>query len=306
MGDITAAGTSEDAHENRSDEQFLLDPQWSKMYGRQGLCDQTVRLFKSEIYRYYLNRGRQFSWREKISPYRVLVSEMMLQQTQTSRVAAKFDPFMRAFPGFAELASAPFSDVLRFWKGLGYNRRAKYLHDSARLVVDDYAGKLPGDPQILVRFPGIGKATAASICVFAFNVPLAFIETNIRTVFIHFFFADHSQVADRDVLPLVEKTLDTDNPRQWFYALMDFGVMLKKQVGNVGRKSRHYQKQSPFAGSDRQVRGQILQQLLDHQSVEITQLSGSLEQPVERLQPLIEALRLEGLVQERDGILSLV
>lgn len=286
--------------------EFLLDPKWQEFFSLHGVCEATLARFRLEIYRYFLQNGREFSWRSEISPYRVLVSEIMLQQTQTNRVTSKFDPFITAFPGFDELAAAPFSEVLRFWKGLGYNRRAKYLHDSAGLVVSDFAGSLPDDPEVLVRFPGIGKATAASICVFAFDRPYAFIETNIRTVFIHFFFQGHIQVADRDIMALVEKSVDSDNPRTWFYALMDFGVMLKKQVGNLSRRSRHYHKQSPFAGSDRQLRGKILQLLLDHKSIAIIRLPELLGQPVQRLQPLVNALCSEGLLKNRDGVVSLI
>lgn len=306
MGCISADETDEHMHDRPTHEDFRFAPQWPGIYNRRGICDETIDLFRSEIYRYYEREGRVFSWRSEISPYRVLVSEIMLQQTQTSRVAVKFDRFIEKFPGFDALAAAPFSEVLRIWKGLGYNRRAKYLHDCARLVVSEFDGHLPDDPKILVRFPGIGKATAASICVFAFNTPHPFIETNIRTVFIHFFFADCLQVADREIASLVEQTLDTDNPRLWFYALMDFGVMLKKQVGNLSRKSRHYHKQSPFAGSDRQLRGQILQLLLDHTCITVNTLPGLLEQPIERLNSLVEALCSEGLVKEQDGILSLI
>lgn len=306
IGQGSTAETGEPRYNCPPDEEFHFDSQWPIHYSRLGVCDETIELFRSEINRYYKNFGRQFGWRSEISPYRVLISEIMLQQTQTSRVAVKFDPFIAAFPGFDELAAAPFSEVLRFWKGLGYNRRAKYLHDCARLVVSDFAGSLPDDPEILVKFPGIGKATAASICVFAFNRPYAFIETNIRTVFIHFFFADHLQVADRDIMKLVEQTLDPDEPRQWFFALMDFGVMLKKRVGNLSRKSRHYHKQSPFAGSDRQLRGQILQLLLDNTSIEKVQLPELLGQPGERLEPLVNALCSEELIREKDGFLLLI
>ncbi|MCG6930422.1 MAG: hypothetical protein LJE64_07670 [Desulfofustis sp.] len=302
--DPSASHSGEILQQYRAEE-FRLDPEWPDRYRRQGLCDEIVARFRSDVYRFYLNHGRRFSWRETISPYRVLVSEIMLQQTQTTRVAARFEPFVGAFPGFGELAAAPFSDVLRLWKGLGYNRRAKYLQDCARLVVSDFGGMLPDHPGILETFPGIGKATASSICVFAFNTPHPFIETNIRTVFIHLFFADHTRVADRDIMEIVERTLDADHPRRWFYALMDFGVMLKKRVGNAGRKSLHYQKQAPFAGSDRQLRGRILQLLLDHQYLEISSLCELLGQPDERLRPLVEALCLEGLAKQNQGTLSL-
>ena len=274
---------------------------WSRLLEAQGICTETLELFCSEIYSFYHTRGREFSWRSELSPYRVLVSEIMLQQTQTGRVEEKFTNFVDRFPDFTALAGAPFSEVLRYWKGLGYNRRAKYLHDIAGQVVDQYDSVLPDDPEVLVRFPGIGSATAASICVFAFNQPHAFIETNIRTVFIHFFFPDRSGVTDAEIMGLVEQTIDRDNPRDWYYALMDYGVMLKKMVGNLSRKSSGYRKQSRFEGSDRQLRGKILDLLLHHSHLDGPTAAARLEHSEERITPLLKGLADEGLVVEENG-----
>ena len=274
---------------------------WPGLIETHGICKETLELFCSEIYAFYRDRGREFSWRSELSPYRVLVSEIMLQQTQTGRVEEKFTIFIDRFPDFKALAEAPFSEVLRSWKGLGYNRRAKYLQDIARLVVDTFDSALPDDPEVLVSFPGIGKATAASICVFAFNQPHAFIETNIRTVFIHFFFPAQSAVSDVEIMDLVEQTIDRDNPRDWYYALMDYGVMLKKTVGNLSRKSRDYRKQSRFEGSDRQLRGRILDLLLQHRRMDASTAAALLEHSEGRIAPLLEGLTGEGLLVEEDG-----
>ena len=274
---------------------------WPGLLEKHGICSQTLEVFGKEILAFYLNQGRKFSWRSELSPYRVLVSEIMLQQTQTGRVEEKFVAFVSRFPGFLELAAAEFSEVLRYWKGLGYNRRAKYLHDISRLVVTEFDSVLPDDPEILVTFSGIGKATAASICVFAFNKPYAFIETNIRTVFIHFFFPTQLGVSDAQIMDLVEKTMDRDNPRRWFYALMDYGVMLKKSVGNLSRQSSSYRKQSPFEGSDRQLRGKILDLLLSHSRVDLKTAATLLDQPEDRLHALTRTLVSEGLVAEKNG-----
>ena len=270
-----------------------------------GAADAEVNAFIKEIKRYYRNHGRSFSWRDDITPYRILVSEIMLQQTQTGRVEEKFAVFMSRFSSFEELAAAQFSEVLRFWKGLGYNRRAKYLRDAARAIVHEFDAKLPDDPHILVRLPGIGPATAASICVFAFNKPHAFVETNIRTVFIHFFFASQMKVNDRQILSLVEQTMDRQEPRDWFYALMDYGVMLKKSIGNLSRKSSNYRKQSRFEGSNRQLRGKILDLLLAQDHIPAASLAGLLGQPDERVEPLILALIAEGIVKRREQDLRL-
>ncbi|MEK7079017.1 MAG: A/G-specific adenine glycosylase, partial [Patescibacteria group bacterium] len=131
---------------------------------------------------------RDFPWRNTTDPYHILVSEVMLQQTQVARVMVKFPIFIDQFSNFKELATASTKDILQVWQGMGYNRRALYLKKIAEIVITQYKGKLPDDPAILDTFPGIGEATAASIVAFAFNKPLVFIETNIRRVFIHLFF----------------------------------------------------------------------------------------------------------------------
>jgi A/G-specific adenine glycosylase len=274
---------------------------WPELLDNKGICQETLEEFSSKVLNFFDQQGRKFSWRSEISPYRVLVSEIMLQQTQTGRVEEKFSAFVARFPGFQELAAADFSAVLRLWKGLGYNRRAKYLHDISRTAVAEFDSALPDDPEILVRFSGIGKATAASICVFAFNKPYAFIETNIRTVFIHFFFPDQLGVSDPEIFALVEKTMDRENPRRWFYALMDYGVMLKQTVGNLSRKSSTYRKQSRFEGSDRQLRGRILDLLLSRTRVDVKTAAIILEQPEDRVRALTGALYSEGLLVEDNG-----
>lgn len=283
----------------------LFRQSWSDFFAINGLCRETFERFRSIVFHYYLQHNRDFSWRNEISPYRVLVSELMLQQTQTSRVAQKFDAFISKFPDFQSLFQAPFSEVLTVWKGLGYNRRAKYLHDISAIVTNEYNSELPADPEILVKFPGIGPATAASICVFCFNTPLPFIETNIRTVFIHFFFQKETGVEDRDIMMLVERTLDHERPRQWYYALMDYGVMLKKSVGNLNRRSKHYSRQSPFEGSDRQLRGRILQFLLDQQIIDEKDIAELLREPAERVARLLSALCDEGIIVRNGTSLSL-
>jgi A/G-specific adenine glycosylase len=209
------------------DQQNILAPlpfkqNWLEFLEQHGIGPMSLRRFRSIIFHYYFGHRREFPWREEISPYRVFVSEVMLQQTQTIRVIPKFTDFVTQFPDFETLADADFSEILRTWKGLGYNRRARFLQEAAQIVADRYAGLLPDDPDLLIMLPGIGPATAASICTFAFNAPLAFIETNIRTVYIHFFFRNETCVDDRQILTLVEGTVDKEQPREWYYALQDY------------------------------------------------------------------------------------
>ena len=264
-----------------------------------------VQAFRTIIWDYFDEHGRNFSWRQTQNPYHILISEIMLQQTQTHRVEKKFEHFIEVFPDFHSLAKAPLRGVLSAWQGLGYNRRALALQKTAQNIVQEHNGTLPNNPEILVTFPGIGKATAASICAFAFNKPTVFIETNIRTVFIHFFFANAELVHDNDLYPLVEQTLDTSNPRHWYYALMDYGVMLKKKMINPSRKSVHHTKQSAFQGSDRQIRGLILKALTNQSALTIQELLENINRDEERVQRIIYDLMQEGFIICRHERLSI-
>jgi A/G-specific adenine glycosylase len=227
----------------------------------------------------------------------------MLQQTQTYRVAPKFEIFIQNFPTFQALAQAPLQDVLAAWQGLGYNRRALALHVIAQRVVVEHGGVLPNDPEILVTFKGIGPATASSICAFAFNRPTVFIETNIRSVFIHSFFKGHDKVEDKELLPLIQVTLDHENSREWYYALMDYGVYLKKEKGNPSRKSKHHTKQSKFEGSDRQVRGAIVRAVTRYGELSERDLFVATKEPDEsRFARILAQLATEGFIVKKDDL----
>lgn len=263
----------------------------------------TYASFRSFIWSFYRNNGRLFTWRNNENPYAVVVSEIMLQQTQTYRVEPKFESFMLKFPSFEVLANAELSEVLTAWQGLGYNRRALALYTLAQRVVKEYNGQLPNDPAVLVTFKGIGPATASSICAFAFNKPTIFIETNIRSVFIHSFFKTQEQVSDKELLPLIEATLDHENPREWYYALMDYGVYLKKEKGNPSRKSKHYSKQSKFAGSDRQIRGAIIRAITIFKELSEQDLFNEVGKPEKtRFSRILTDLSQEGLVRKKDHV----
>ena len=268
------------------------------------LSSSEVGAFREQVWGYYRQAGRRMPWRDDPSPYRVLVSELMLQQTQVSRVVPKFETFMYTCDSFASLANVPLSTVLELWSGLGYNRRAKYLHQTARIVVHDYDGLLPSSRDELIKLPGVGTNTAGAILAYAYNQPVVFIETNIRTVYFHHFYADHAdQVSDKQLETLVEQTLDRDNPREWYWALMDYGAFLKKTVGGRLSSSSHYVKQTPLKGSAREMRGRILRALItgkqDEQLLRETVLWD------ERFEPALAALSREGLIEKTGGYFRL-
>ena len=262
---------------------------------------QKIENFKKIVWDYYKKEGRGMPWRSTRDPYKIVISEVMLQQTQVSRVLKKYPEFIKEFPTFKTLADAPVSKLLKVWSGMGYNRRALYLKALSRIVVDRYKGRLPDDPKTLVQFPAVGSATAGSIIAFSYNVPTVFIETNIRRVFIHFFFGNKSNINDTDILPLVAKTVDKKNPREWYFALMDYGSNLGKQVINPNRKSRHYHKQKVFEGSDRKIRGEILKILLKSKKVTKEDLHNKLNQDRGRIVKIISALTKEGFLSEING-----
>ncbi|MDD5189017.1 MAG: A/G-specific adenine glycosylase [Methanoregula sp.] len=275
-------------------------PQISTFSAGDTLDDSATRRFREEVLRFYHEHGRhEMVWRHTTDPYQILVSELMLQQTQVERVEKKFPAFVTAFPDFASLAAAPLHDILTAWQGMGYNRRAISLKKIAGRVMDEYDGVLPQEVEILATFPGIGSATASSIAAFAFNAPVVFIETNIRRVFIHVFFCDRETVRDTEILPLVGLTLDREKPRVWYWSLFDLGAALKRSVTNPNRRSAHYTRQAPFDGSDRRVRGQIIKALVAGSGLSCDALTMRTGEEAGRVNRIVAALETEGfLVRE--------
>lgn len=264
-----------------------------------------IRVFKTAVWRYYRVHKREMPWRNIRDSYRILVSEVMLQQTQVSRVLQKYPAFIKKFPNFQTLASASSRAVLGAWQGLGYNRRALLLKQCAEIVMREYGGVLPREPAELAKLPGVGKATAGSIAAFAFNVATPFIETNIRRVFIRFFFGNAKKVRDAEILKLVEKTVDRKNSREWYYALMDYGTMLAKTIPNPNKKSASYARQSRFSGSDRELRGKILKILLSRGSYTAAELCRQTSESRQRVKKICDALMVEGFIRKRKNFLSL-
>ncbi|HUO50207.1 MAG TPA: A/G-specific adenine glycosylase [Candidatus Paceibacterota bacterium] len=187
----------------------------------------------------------------------------MLQQTQVPRVLEKYKEFLKRFPNIRALAKAPLSDVLKVWSGLGYNRRGKYLHDTAKAIVQKHKGIVPKDVHELRALPGMGPYTASAVRVFAYNLPDILLETNVRAVFIHHFFRNKENVRDSDLIPIATLASQGVDPRTWHWALMDFGVYIKKLHKNPTRHSAHYVVQTKFHGSLRQIRGAILKVLTE-------------------------------------------
>jgi A/G-specific adenine glycosylase len=255
-----------------------------------------VSAFGKLIIDYHEKHGRHdLPWRKTKDPYKILVSEMMLQQTQVSRVIPKYKSWMKRFPSMRALAKASVRDVLMEWQGLGYNRRALYLKKTAE------EGLLPVDFHELQKLPGIGQSTAGAIMAFAYDVPVVFIETNIRSVFIHHFFPKSRKVSDKKILPIIEKTLDRKNPRKWYYALMDYGVFLKSTHPNPSRKSRHHAKQTPFKGSTRELRANILRKIISKARTEKDICAALPDISAARIRKAVEGLERDGFLKRLRG-----
>ena len=205
---------------------------------------------------------RDLPWRNIDDAYAVLVSEIMLQQTQVARVLRYWERFIDAFPTLDALAAATNADVLEMWQGLGYNRRALALKRTADVCAAENGGCLPKTVEELLRLPGIGPATAAGVVAFAYNAPATYLETNVRTVFLHCLFPERDKVSDKEIMPLVELSCPADNPRAWYYALLDYGAHLKSILPNPARRSAHHVKQSTFEGSRRQKRAELVRIVL--------------------------------------------
>jgi A/G-specific adenine glycosylase len=252
--------------------------------------------FIETVWEFYERHGRRsLPWRKTRDPYKILVSEIMLQQTQVDRVLPKYESFLKRFPAVKKLAGASLGEVLREWQGLGYNRRAKMLHDAAKAIANEHNGHFPRTYTELLALPGIGRYTAGAIMAFAYNIPVPIIETNVRTVYLHHFFHDDTDVSDSDIEKNIIETLDLENPREWYYALMDYGSHIKKTVGNPNSRSKHYAKQSMFKGSDREIRGAIIRALGEHATTRAL-LHKTLPFEKVRIDAQLERLRGEGMI----------
>lgn len=260
-----------------------------------------IKGFQELVWDYYRDHARAMPWRDDPNPYWVVVSEVMLQQTQVSRVLEKFPQFIDRFASFEQLAAASAGDVIAAWQGLGYNRRALNLHKLAQTI----QGELPRDPAELVKLPGIGPGTAGSIAAFAYDAPVVFIETNIRRVFIHHFFEAQEGIDDKQILPLVEQALDKEHPREWYYALMDYGTHLAKSVPNPNRRSKHHTVQSVFEGSDRQIRGEVMRALLDGPTGQKQLLEQTKCSDAARLAKVLDGLCRDGLIEQNKKLYQL-
>jgi A/G-specific adenine glycosylase len=263
------------------------------------LLQATVAELRGRILGWYAANGRDLPWRRTIDPYAVLVSEIMLQQTQAPRVVPKFAEFLAVYPRLEDLAEAPLDDVLRLWKGLGYNNRARRLRDCAAAAVAAAGGgptELPRSFDGLRELPGIGPYTARAVLVFAHNEDVAAVDANVRRVLTHELSLP-VDLGDRELQKVAETLLLRGRSRDWHNALMDYGALvLTARATGIAPRTR----QGAFEGSRRWYRSRLLQALLDRGPQRLDQLAVALDVTPDVAAELADLLTSDGLVR-RDG-----
>lgn len=265
--------------------------------------NKQINKFRQTVWKHFEVHGRTFPWRQTTHPYKIIVSEIMLQQTQTSRVGIKYREFLRKFPSFSALAKASLRDVLHEWKGLGYNRRAKHLHQLAKIIVEQYRGRLPKDRDQLLKLPGIGSYTASAVRAFAYNLPDVVIETNVRAAYIKHFFPQAIKVSDSEIVHFIQRVGDSGRPREWNTALMDYGAYLKTKDRTLGRTSALYSKQSSFKGSFRELRAKVLDLVVKHRSISIGVIKRTIPKGAFDVNDILFSLLKDGLIERRKKVL---
>lgn len=267
----------------------------------------TILKFQKHILSWYKTHRRNLPWRNTKDPYRILVSEVMLQQTQVARVLPKYKEFLHEFPTLKKLAKAPDKILFKTWAGLGYWRRARFLKETAQKITKSYRS-FPKEPKILQTFPGIGIYTARALSCFAFGNTEAFLDTNIRRVYLHFFFPKRTNVSDTEILPIAQRAVWKKDPREWHYALFDYGATVLKDK-KINTRSKHYAKQSKFKGSFRSFRTTVIRFLLDQPNQTTTQnrIKHFLKeaQSPYTLTKILTALEKDGLIKRKRNSYSL-
>ncbi len=256
------------------------------------LTPERIRQVRRKILGYYRRHGRKLPFRKTTDPYKITVAEIMLQQTQVDRVLPKYVDWVKKWPNWQTLSEATNRELLIMWSGLGYNRRALYLGEMSRTIVEQHRGLLPDNPETLRALPGIGPYTSRAILIFAFNRPLVTIDTNIRRVLITELGLPHS-ISATALERVALQILPVRRARDWHNALMDYGAMVL-----TSRKSgvRPLSRQSKFEGSLRQIRGEIVRQLTTKKRVSLASVAKKLGRPMEDVRKAAKGLANDRLI----------
>ena len=254
------------------------------------VTQEQIAHFQNKVLTWYKAHERYLPWRKTTDPYPILVSEIMLQQTQVDRVIPYYHRFLKTFPDFKTLAAANKHTLLSHWSGLGYNNRVLRLQQLAQRILTDCKGVFPRTEEELIELPGIGPYTARAVLAFAFNKEVAVIDTNIRRVLIHELKLKED-VSMKELEGIALAAVPKGKSRIWHNALMDYGAM-EKTARKTGIKP--LSKQGHFLGSDRWLRGQIVKTLLAQKEVSLLQFKKMFEHP--RFEIVIKKLETEGII----------
>jgi A/G-specific adenine glycosylase len=279
--------------------------------------ERKVISFQKTILDWYKENQRDLPWRKTRHPYHIMVSEIMLQQTQVNRVIIKFEEWLIRFPTVEALAESPVADVLQYWSGLGYNRRALNLKRAAEAIVTEHKGIFPQDEMLLLKLPGIGPYTSRAILCFAFDKQVAVVDTNVKKVILTQILKPKNEtvspfislrdapiqetkpLSEKDFQVIAEQLLPHGHAYDWNQALMDYAShVLKKEKIPIP-------KQSKFAGSRRQFRGRILKVLLEKKTVALDEIGPMIKDDYtdtdkEWLTKLLDELTREGFIEIKD------
>jgi A/G-specific adenine glycosylase len=263
-----------------------------------------ARALQRRVLSWYADNRRDLPWRHTTDPYAILVSEIMLQQTQVPRVAPRFLEWLEAWPDLESLAAAPLAEVLRRWQGLGYNNRARRLRECAAEAVaaapDGGAAELPRTVDGLRALPGIGPYTARAVLIFAHNQDLAAVDANVRRVLTHEL-GLAGDLGDAQLQAVADALLPRGRSRDWHNALMDYGsLVLTARTTGIAPRTR----QTAFEGSRRQQRARLLRRLLEGGPQPLSELTIALALPLDETADIVERLRRDGLVAEAGGTVS--
>jgi len=273
--------------------------------------------FRRALLRAAPSLERDLPWIRHADPWAVLVSEFMLQQTQTSRVVGPWTSFLERFPTPGDCADAPLSEVLRAWEGLGFHRRAKFLHEAAVMITRDFGGVVPATVVELRQLPGVGSYTANAIASFAFGHPVAVLDTNVGRILARA--VANERLSPADAQRLADELRGSSDSRQFNQAMLDLGAQFctSRPACETCPVSRHCRwrqeggddpavlsggvskKQSTFAGSDRQLRGRILATLRMSATSYADLLANAGTDDDERVQRILQGLLADGLVEAR-------
>jgi len=259
------------------------------------ISSEKINQIQHEILSFYADHKRDLPWRSTTDPYKILLSEFMLQQTQVKRVIDYYIKWIKQWPTILDLSIAPFQDVLSEWIGLGYNRRAQYLHESLKIIVETYDGDVLSAMHDYQKLPGIGNYTARAVRIFAGNDDIATIDTNIRRIFIHLFHLP-TTISDHTLADIAEKCMPRGKSCIWHNALMDYGA-LKLTSRKTGIKPKTTQ--SRFNGSDRQIRGKILRMLLKGPNT-YQEFQSTFQIGPSRLNKILSKMKQDQMISQND------